>query len=161
VSNLEKTVDIARAVRHATKDDVDSISSLLGYYAAMGNLLPRSREEIEANLEHFLVIGRPGKITACGSLETFNKELGEIRSLMVEPGSARLGLGGLIVEQIINEARRLKLGRLMALTYVPGFFHRFDFETVSKDVFPEKVWGICINCYKFHNCDEIAVLLNL
>ena len=26
---------------------------------------------------------------------------------------------------------------------------------------PEKVWGVCVKCYKFNNCDEIAVLREL
>ena len=148
-------------VRRPGITDTENIFRLLDYYSKMGNLLPRSRTEIESNLGNFWIIGSPDSVLACGSLETFSDELGEIRSLMVDPESARTGLGGKIVEQIIRESRERRLGRLMALTYVPDFFHGFGFHTVSKDVFPEKVWGICVNCYKYHNCDEIAVLLEL
>ena len=49
----------------------------------------------------------------------------------------------------------------MALTYVPEFFHKLEFRTVPKESLPEKVWGICVKCYKFNNCDETAVLLEL
>ena len=49
----------------------------------------------------------------------------------------------------------------MALTYVPGFFGRLGFEVVSKDDLPEKVWQVCVKCYKFNRCDEIAVMLRL
>jgi amino-acid N-acetyltransferase len=152
---------IAEQVRRPTDVDIDSICHLLDYYAKMGNLLPRSRTEIESNLGNFRVIGTPGLVSACGSLETFSDELGEIRSLMVDPLKGRGGLGGRIVRHLIQEARARNLERLMALTYVPEFFHRLGFRTVSKDVFPEKVWGICVHCYKYHNCDEIAVLLDL
>ena len=152
---------IGAKVRHPKSDDVDNICRLLDYYAEMGNLLPRSRIDIESNLQHFLVIGEPGELTACGSLETFSDELGEVRSLMVDPARARQGLGGRIVEHIIAEARTRGLRKLMALTYVPEFFHEYGFLTVPKEIFPEKVWGICVNCYNYHNCDEIAVLLEI
>jgi len=71
------------------------------------------------------------------------------------------GLGRQIVEKLISTALARQVGRVMALTYVPEFFQKFGFKTVNKDIFPEKIWGICVNCYKFHNCDEIAVLLKL
>jgi amino-acid N-acetyltransferase len=71
------------------------------------------------------------------------------------------GMGRLLVARIIDETRALGLKRLMALTYVPEFFHRLGFKTVNKDMLPEKVWGICIKCYKYNNCDEIAVLLEI
>ena len=48
-----------------------------------------------------------------------------------------------------------------SLTYVPGFFGRLGFEVVSKDDLPEKVWQVCVKCYKFNRCDEIAVMLRL
>lgn len=161
MSNDKAPVGDAGNVRRPVPVDVESICHLLDYYAKMGNLLPRNRKEVELNLQHFHVIGEPGAISACGSLETFSDDLGEIRSLVVDPALARAGLGGRIVEHIIDSARERGLGRLMALTYVPKFFHALGFRTVSKDVFPEKVWGICVNCYKFRNCDEIAVLLDL
>ena len=49
----------------------------------------------------------------------------------------------------------------MALTYVPAFFHKLGFKTVPMETLPEKVWGVCIKCYKYNKCDETAVLLEL
>lgn len=120
--------------------------------------MPRTPADIESNLADFRVIeGRPG-IVACGALELFPNDLGEVRSLAVTPEHSRSGLGAMVVRQLIDEARSRELSRLMALTYVPEFFHRLGFITVPKATLPEKVWGICVKCYKFNNCDEIAVL---
>jgi amino-acid N-acetyltransferase len=127
----------------------------------MGDLLPRTAEDVAANLSRFLVIRDENEVIACGALEHFTPELAEIRSLMVAQDVKKKGLGRIIVKSLINRAKETKTERVMALTYVPGFFHRLGFRTVSKDIFPEKIWGICVNCYKFHNCDEIAVLLEL
>lgn len=148
-------------VRQATSADIDSIHALLVHYAKMGNLLPRSKKDVEQNLENFYVIGETGDVIACGALEYFTDELAEVRSLMVNGQVKQNGYGKKIVEKLIVIAREKNMKRLMALTYVPKFFHKLGFITVSKDIFPEKIWGICVNCYKFKNCDEIAVLLNL
>ena len=145
----------------ADESDIASIQTLLNHYAAMGDLLPRTKSDIIKNLEHFRVIRRENKVIACGSLEHFTDELAEVRSLMVASDIKRGGLGRLIVNDLIDTARSRGVSRVMALTYVPEFFHKLGFVTVNKNIFPEKIWGICVNCYKFHNCDEIAVLLKL
>ena len=147
----------------ATEDDIPGIQRLLNHYAEQGDLLPRTRADLQENLAHFRIIKdeQNQNVIACGSLEHFTEELAEIRSLMVAQDIKRGGLGRKIVECLIEIAKARNVGRLMALTYVPEFFHKLGFHTVDKSIFPEKVWGICVNCYKFHNCDEIAVLLEL
>lgn len=148
----------ALKIRPATVQDVDAILALLADYARMGNLLPRTRTEVVANIELFRVADAGGEITGCGALEIFTPELAEIRSLVVAEEFKGTGTGRLLVQRLIDDARHRGHRRLMALTYSPGFFHRLGFETVAKELFPEKVWGICVRCYKFHRCDEIAVL---
>jgi amino-acid N-acetyltransferase len=148
-------------VRPAVASDIPAIQSLLNHYASMGDLLPRTRTDIEKNLAHFHVVESDGELLACGSLEHFTEELAEVRSLMVPTDIKLSGLGRAIVQGLMDLARARKVKRLMALTYVPEFFHRMGFKTVNKEIFPEKIWGICVNCYKFHNCDEIAVLMEL
>ncbi|MFT7526093.1 MAG: amino-acid N-acetyltransferase [Arenicella sp.] len=145
----------------ASQQDVPAIQKLLLHYAGMGELLPRSRQDIVNNLTHFRVIKENQSIIACGSLEHFTDELAEVRSLMVDQNQKGAGLGRIIVQDIIETSKLRNISRLMALTYVPEFFHKLGFRTVNKEIFPEKVWGICVNCYKFDHCDEIAVLLEL
>lgn len=151
----------AVAIRPATTADAGAIMELLEGYARMGNLLPRTPREIIDNIELFRVAESHGTVVGCGALEIFTPDLAEIRSLVVAESFKATGTGRLLVERLIGDARERGHGRLMALTYVPGFFHRLGFETVPKEMFPEKVWGICVRCYKFNNCDEIAVLKRL
>jgi len=148
-------------IRAATIGDVPAIHHLLETYAAKGNLLPRSINEIYRHLRDFFVIELNGKVAAIGALEIFTEDLGEVRSLVVADEFERRGLGRLMVQRIIAEARQIGLRRLMALTYVPVFFHKLGFQTVGIDTLPEKVWGVCVKCYKFNNCDETAVVLEL
>lgn len=155
------TAPIDALIRLAESDDLEAITALINFYAELGNLLPRSKNQIAQNLEHFIVAEIDSKIVGCASFELFTPNLGEIRSLMVSADYQRLGIASKLVSTLVDRAREMTVKRVMALTYVPELFHKHDFRTVDKSVFPEKVWGICVNCYKFHNCDEIAVLLEL
>lgn len=148
-------------IRPAAIGDVPTIHHLLEVYASKGNLLPRTLSELYRHLRDFFVVELEGKVVACGALEIFTEDLGEVRSLVVDEAWERRGLGRLLVERITEEARSIGLKRLMALTYVPAFFHRLGFETVPKEVLPDKVWGVCVTCYKFNQCDETAVLKRL
>jgi amino-acid N-acetyltransferase len=148
-------------IRPAAIGDVPTIHQLLEIYAAKGNLLPRTFSELYRHLRDFFVIEIGGKVVACAALEIFTEDLGEVRSLVVDEAHERRGLGRLLVERITDEARAIGLKRLMALTYVPVFFRKLGFQTVSMDTLPEKVWGVCVKCYKYNNCDETAVLKEL
>ena len=148
-------------VRPAAIGDVPYIHYLVENYAAQGNLLPRPMSELYRHLRDFFVVEVDAKLAGCGALEIFTEDLGEIRSLVVDDQFKRHGFGRVLVERLLDEARRIGLRRIMALTYVPEFFHKLGFKTVPKETLPEKVWGICVKCYKFNNCDEIAVLHEL
>lgn len=151
----------APRVRPAAIGDVLYIHHLLEIYANQGNLLPRTMSELYRHLRDFFVIEAEGKVVACGALEIFTDDLGEVRSLVVDDAFKGQGLGRQLVERIAEEARAIGLKRLMALTYVAPFFHKLGFKTVPKETLPEKVWSVCVKCYKFNNCDETAVLLDL
>lgn len=148
-------------VRAATIADVPTIHHLLEIYASKGNLLPRSMNELYRHLRDFFVVEIDAQVAAIGALEIFTEDLGEVRSLVVDERFERRGLGRLMVQRLVAEARQLGLRRVMALTYVPDFFHKLGFHTVSKGALPEKVWSVCVKCYKYNNCDETAVLLEL
>jgi len=55
----------------------------------------------------------------------------------------------------------LGIPRVFALTYKEEFFRKCGFLTVAKDELPQKVWRECIDCPKFPNCEETAVLIDL
>jgi amino-acid N-acetyltransferase len=51
--------------------------------------------------------------------------------------------------------------RVFVLTYAPDFFRRFGFEMYPKEKLPHKIWADCLNCPKFPDCDEVALILEL
>ncbi|MGB2852960.1 MAG: GNAT family N-acetyltransferase, partial [Dehalococcoidia bacterium] len=71
------------------------------------------------------------------------------------------GVGTLVMEACINDARNLGIETIFCLTYRPGFFERFGFHQVDKKELPHKIWAECLRCPKFPDCDEIALIYPL
>ncbi|WP_018756766.1 N-acetyltransferase [Paenibacillus terrigena] len=144
--------------RKATTEDIETLYELIKGYAEKGIMLPRTREILVDQLEWFIVAELEGDIVGCGSLCRLGQDLVEIRSLGISDGHKGQGIGSKMVDYLIEEARRLDIPKVMALTYEVNFFQKNGFEVVQKEIFPEKVWKDCIHCKKLHCCDEIAVL---
>lgn len=143
--------------RRASEDDVEALYLLIQQYAEKGIMLPRSRETLHAIIDTFVIAEADGNLIGCGSLSRLGKDLVEIRSLGITEGFKGQGIGSMLVDRLLEEAREMGVPTVMALTYEVKFFERNGFEVVPKEVFPEKVWKDCIHCKKQHCCDEIAV----
>lgn len=151
----------ALSAKPAKVAHADGIAHLLSNYSQQEILLPRSLSEILAQISQFFVIENHTGVIGCVSLEVFTAELGEVRSLAVDPGYKDQHLGEKLLLAVEAYARQLGLSKMMALTYVEGFFHKYGYKTVEMSNLPEKVWRVCVKCPKFHNCDEIPVLKTL
>jgi len=147
--------------RKATPADVPALHAMISHYAEKGIMLPRSMEAIERGLHEFAVAEADGRLAGCGALSRLSDDLAEIRSLgVLEPHKGK-GIGRALVGFLTEEARRLGITKVMALTYEVPFFEKNGFSIVPKAVFPQKVWRDCIHCRKRYSCDEIAVLKRL
>lgn len=144
--------------RKARLDDVEPLYQMIQGYAEKGIMLPRSRQVLEKQIEEFVVAESGGTVIGCGSLCRLGNDLVEIRSLGISDGYKGRGIGSMLVDWLLAEAKRREIPKVMALTYEVSFFLKNGFEVVEKEIFPEKVWTDCIHCKKRHACDEIAVL---
>ncbi len=142
----------------ATIAPVEPIMELVNGLAAEGVMLPRSPASIVEKLRDFVVAFVDGKFAGCGALAVIWTDIAEIRSIAVAPEFQKLGLGKDIALRLIDDAEALGIARVMAFTYVLGFFERLGFEVVDHSSLPHKVFTDCLNCPKFHKCDEIAVV---
>lgn len=152
---------MATVYRKARIGDVPRMQQLINVNAEKGLMLPRPLAMLYEGLRDFVVAEEDGEIVALGALHIVWKDLAEVRALAVAPGRERRGYGRGIVNRLLEEARELGIGQVFALTYQPGFFEKCGFTVVDKNTLPHKVWGECINCPKFPNCDEVAVLRKL
>ncbi|MBI5969561.1 MAG: N-acetyltransferase [Deltaproteobacteria bacterium] len=164
-------------VRKAVLNDVPDIYGLVESYAKKGVMLHRSSSEIYDGIRDFFVFLSPSPLSSpprgeevrpqeellCGAcaLHICSEDMGEIRSLAVKEGSTGKGIGTALVNACLDEARALGLKKVFALTYKTNFFIKKGFKEISKDVLPHKIWGECIRCVKFPNCDEHAVIIEI
>ena len=148
-------------VRRARVSDGQAIHELVNVYAKQGLMLPRSRSAVYQAIRDFMVADEDGKVLGCGALHVAWGELGEIRSLAVADGWQGRGIGRQIVEALLEDGLVLGVNRVFALTYNRPFFARLGFHHVDKETLPHKVWADCVDCIKFPNCDEEAVIIQL
>ena len=150
-----------RAVK-AEIPDAQSIHDLINLYAQRGDMLPRTMGEVYENLRDFYVVrGDDGEFLGCVALHIVWSDLAEIKSLAVPEGVQTRGLGSLLVEAAVAEARDIGLSRCFALTYRPAFFERLGFVQADVMTLPRKVWNECYRCPKFPSCNEIALVREL
>jgi len=145
-------------IRKATITEVADIQALVNLYAERGDMLPRALHDLYDNLRDFFVYEEGGKIVGVCALHITWENLAEIRSLAVAEAHTGRGIGGRLIEACLDEARALKIGRVFALTYIPEYFERQGFRQIDKATLPHKIWHDCLNCVKFPNCDEQAVI---
>lgn len=148
-------------LRKAKLKDVETMLSLINGYAEEGLMLPRSRNMLYENIREFTLAEENNDLIGVASLHILWDDLAEIRALAVAPQAKGKGIGAIIVKSLVEEAKDLGCEKVFALTYQPGFFEHCGFKIVTKEHMPHKVWKECINCVKFPNCDEVAVILNL
>lgn len=147
--------------RKARITDVEPIHALITYYAEKGLMLARPRTLLYESLREFTVAVDRDKVVGVGSLHIIWEDLAEIRALAVAPEYAKRGIGRSLVSDFLNEARELAIPRVFALTYQDGFFEKCGFIIIEKEDLPQKVWKECVNCPKFPNCEEIAMIIDV
>lgn len=148
-------------IRKAILQDARQIHRLLLQYAKDGLVLPRSLMEIFESIRDFYVFVEEENVMGAAALNICWEDLAEIRSLVVAESCYGRGIGRHLVEACLSEARSLGIGRIFALTYEQKFFEKLGFAVIEKSELPQKIWGDCIKCAKFPECDEIALSLSL
>jgi amino-acid N-acetyltransferase len=148
-------------IRKARMGDVESIHRMITEWSHQEIMLPRSRAELYESLRDFEVAEADGRVVGCAALVIAWENLAEIRSLGVAPEYQRRGIGRRLVEACLTEARRIGVRRVFALTANAKFFKGQHFHCVPREELPHKIWGDCIKCPKFPDCDEEAAAIDL
>ena len=144
--------------RKARFDDIESIYGLVHIYAAQGEMLPRSRNTLYENLRDLVVAEADDGVIGVGALHIMWDRLAEVRMMAISPDHTRKGVGAEIVSRLLAEGDALGIEKVFTLTYKPDFFRKLGFIRISREELPQKVWKECIDCPKYPNCDEIAMI---
>ena len=134
------------------------MQQLISFFASRNEMLHRSLNELYETIRDFCVIEDAGQVLACSALHVTWDDLAELKCVAVSEAHQGIGLGRKVVEKSLLEARDLGLRRVFTLTYQPAFFSKFGFQIVDRNMLPHKVWGECIKCHKFPNCNEVAMM---
>lgn len=156
--------DEAMKIRAATVRDVPGIAGLISAFSQRGKMLFRSHAELYEAIRDFFVAEdaeNGGAIVGICALEIVWADLAEVRSLAVAASHHGRGIGRALVMAVVEEAKRLEIQRVFALTYEQAFFEKLQFQVVDKAALPTKVWSVCIKCPKRDGCDEIAMVRTL
>ena len=148
-------------IRKAKIADLKQVQKLINDFAKREEMIPRSLNELYENLRDFVICEDNGKICGVCALHIMWEDLAEIRSLAVDKKYQKIGIGKNLVKQCLKEAKVLGIKRVFALTYHPGIFKKIGFVDTDKSSLPQKIWGDCLRCHKFPECNEHAVIIYL
>ncbi|MCU4676857.1 amino-acid N-acetyltransferase [Catenovulum sp. 2E275] len=107
----------AERLRAATIGDIGGILDLIRPMEEQGLLVRRSREQLEMEIDHFIIIERDGLVIGCAALYPFDDEqVGEFACLAVHPKYRDADRGAMLLKHIILKARKQNYKRIFALT---------------------------------------------
>ncbi|MDP2166773.1 MAG: N-acetyltransferase [Thermodesulfovibrionales bacterium] len=148
-------------IRKAKVSDIKAAHKLINEFSKKQEMIPRSLNELYENVRDLFVFEEDGRIGGVCAVHIMWEDLAEIRSLAVDKGFQGRGAGKSLVARCLKEAKSLGVKKAFALTYRPEFFLKMGFRHIDKASLPQKIWGDCLRCPKFPECDEFAVITDL
>ena len=116
-------------IRRARTSDAVQIHALINRYASRSRCC---REHCSASMRTFVIFTSPSTGSPRGMLGSplHLGDMAEVRSLAVDGGAGKRGIGRALVEANISEAREHGLVQVYAFTYVSEFFGKLGFRVV-------------------------------
>ena len=148
-------------LRGAYINDAEQMNKLVNHFAQKDLMLARPLSELYENIRDYYVYIENGSVVGCAALHIFWKDLAEIKSIAVEEDYQKRGIGKQLIQKCLEEGKVLGINRLFVLTYIPEFFERMGFKRVDKELLPHKIWSECVKCYKFPDCDEVPLIIEI
>ena len=120
-------------VRSAITSDVLAIRDLVENYAGDGpRLLRKNTVTLYEDVQEFYVAEQGGKIVGCGALHVMWHDLGEIRTVAVDPAIKGQGIGSQILNVLTQRATNLGITKLFCLTFETQFFTGHGFMPIEE-----------------------------
>jgi len=142
--------------------DIKNMQKLVEVDVQNGNILDRNYNEMATTIRSYTAVKIDNEIIGFVALHIHTVELAEIRSLVVKDEYRNRGIAKTLIQKTIDEAKNIKLKRLLVLTYKKALFVTFNFIEIAKESIPEtKIWADCIKCKHFPICDEISLTLDI
>lgn len=134
-------------IRPAKTKDVKAIRKLVDSYAAPGQMLSKETVTLYESVQEFIVAERDGVLVGCGALHILWEDLAEVRTVAVQEGLHKQGIGHQILESIIQRAREVGVEKIFCLTFQTEFFGRHGFEVIEGTPVAPDVYAQLLRSY--------------
>ncbi|MEI6859861.1 MAG: amino-acid N-acetyltransferase [Shewanella sp.] len=130
----------AERLRRASIGDIGGILDLIRPLEQKGILVRRSREQLEMEIEQFMLIERDNLVIGCAAFYPFEEDnAGEFACLVVHPEYRDADRGSILLKNIIGQARVRGYSKLFALTTRSiHWFLEHGFNIVDVETLPDK-----------------------
>ncbi|WP_040572090.1 amino-acid N-acetyltransferase [Shewanella benthica] len=130
----------AERLRRADIGDIGGILDLIRPLEQKGILVRRSREQLEMEIEQFMLIERDNLVIGCAAFYPFEEDnAGEFACLVVHPEYRDADRGSILLQNIIGQARVRGYSKLFALTTRSiHWFLEQGFDIVDVETLPDK-----------------------
>ncbi|MBB0246570.1 amino-acid N-acetyltransferase [Streptomyces alkaliphilus] len=147
MKHADRTPEIT--VRRARTRDVRAVRHLIDTYSRDRILLDKPTVTLYEDIQEFWVGERvcDGAVVACGALHVMWEDLAEVRTLAVDPSLRGTGVGHLLLEKLLETARRLGVDRIFCLTFEVAFFERHGFVPIGDTPVDGDVYSELLRSY--------------
>jgi len=118
-------------IRPARTQDVLTIRALIDTYTPDRRLLSKHTVTIYEDVQEFVVAELDGEVIGCGALHVMWEDLGEVRTLAVQPAHKGKGIGAALLAALLEHATSLGLRRVFCLTFETAFFGKAGFMAIE------------------------------
>lgn len=140
---MEKEIFI---IKKLTAPECGQASEFANKKSFFGSILPVSAKWLVQHKNNYFVALKNGVIAAiCGSV-ILPGRIPEIRTLVVEEGSRRAGLGSNLIKLCLDDITSRNYRSCLALTITPRIFEKNGFVPIDINLFPQKIWRDCRHC---------------
>ncbi|GAB3293385.1 amino-acid N-acetyltransferase [Epidermidibacterium keratini] len=118
-------------IRRARTKDVAAIRRIAAPLVEARVLLAKEAVAYYEGLQDFRVAELDGRVVGFGALHVMWEDLAEVRTLAVSAEAKGTGVGGLLLERLLDDAREIGVSRVFCLTFETAFFEAHGFTEIE------------------------------
>ncbi|PHM48640.1 amino-acid N-acetyltransferase [Xenorhabdus miraniensis] len=143
-------------IRRANINDIGGILELIRPLEQQGILVRRSREQLEMEVDKFMLIELDNVTIACAALYPYpDEKIGEMACVAVHPDYRNSSRGEILLNSIINQAKQTGLEKIFVLTTRSiHWFQERGFEPAGIETLPVEKQAL----YNYQRCSKILML---
>ncbi|WP_340617786.1 amino-acid N-acetyltransferase [Xenorhabdus entomophaga] len=143
-------------IRRANINDIGGILELIRPLEQQGILVRRSREQLEMEIDKFMLIELDNVTIACAALYSYpDEKIGEMACVAVHPDYRNSSRGEILLNSIINQAKQVGLEKIFVLTTLSiHWFQERGFEPAGIETLPVEKQAL----YNYQRCSKILML---